>query len=49
MSLNKNVLNQKYYVVIPYFVEELGDGNFDEAEKRNMDCGNADAGNWCLW
>ena len=36
MSLNKNVLNQKYYVVIPYFVEELGDGNFDEAEKRNM-------------
>ena len=23
MSLNKNVLNQKYYVVIPYYVEEL--------------------------
>ena len=24
MSLNKNVLNQKYYIVIPYYPEELG-------------------------
>lgn len=36
MSLNKNVLNKKYYVVIPYFVEELGEGNFDKQEQRNM-------------
>ncbi len=36
MSLNKNVLSQKYYVVIPYFVEELGDNNFDKEEQRNM-------------
>ena len=36
MSLNKNVLNQKYYVVIPYFVEELGEGQFDKEEQRNL-------------
>lgn len=36
MSLNKNVLNKKYYVVIPYFVEELEAGNFDKQEQRNM-------------
>lgn len=36
MSLNKNVLNKKYYVVIPYFVEELGDNNFDKQEQRNI-------------
>ena len=36
MSLNKNVLNQKYYVVIPYFLEELGDNQFDKEEQRNL-------------
>ena len=38
MSSNKNVLNQKYYVIIPYFLEELGDntGNFDKEEQRNI-------------
>lgn len=36
MSLNKNVLSQKYYVVIPYFVEELGDNSFDKEEQRNL-------------
>ena len=38
MSSNKNVLNQKYYVVIPYFLEELGDntGDFDKEEQRNI-------------
>ena len=36
MSSNKNVLNQKYYVVIPYFVEELGDAQFDKEEQRNL-------------
>ena len=25
MSLNKNILNKKYYVVIPYYSEEMGD------------------------
>ena len=32
MSLNKNVLNQKYYVVIPYYADELGENNFDKKE-----------------
>lgn len=36
MSLNKNVLNQKYYVIIPYYPEELGDNNFDQQEIKNM-------------
>ena len=36
MSLNKNVLNKKYYVVIPYFVEELGDNLYDKEEIRNL-------------
>ncbi len=37
MSLNKNVLNKKYYVVIPYYIEELGEDNhFDKAEQRNL-------------
>lgn len=36
MSLNKNVLNKKYYVIIPYFVEELGENNFDKLEQRNL-------------
>lgn len=36
MSLNKNVLNKKYYVVIPYFIEELGENSFDKQEQRNM-------------
>lgn len=36
MSLNKNVLSQKYYVVIPYYLEEIGEGKFDKIEQRNM-------------
>lgn len=36
MSSNKNVLNKKYYVVIPYFVEELGENSFDKQEQRNL-------------
>ena len=35
MSLNKNVLNQKYYIIIPYYPEELGDTNFDKEEIKN--------------
>lgn len=36
MSLNKNVLNQKYYVVVPYYPEELGENNFDKQEITNL-------------
>lgn len=36
MSLNKNVLNQKYYIIIPYFVEELSDNKFDKQEQASM-------------
>lgn len=37
MSLNKNVLNKKYYIIIPYYVEELGtDNKFDKQEIRNI-------------
>lgn len=36
MSLNKNVLNQKYYVVIPYYPEELGENNSDRQEITNL-------------
>lgn len=34
MSLNKNILNKKYYVVIPYYVEEQG--NYDKNEIREQ-------------
>ena len=36
MSLNNNVLNQKYYIIIPYYPEELGENNFDKQEIRNL-------------
>lgn len=36
MSMNKNVLNKKYYVIIPYFIEELGDNKYDKLEQRNF-------------
>lgn len=36
MSLNKNVLNQKYYIVIPYFSEENPDEKYDKEEIKNM-------------
>ena len=38
MSLNKNILNKKYYVVIPYFSEEAINENekYDKEEIRNM-------------
>lgn len=35
MSLNKNVLNKKYYVIIPYFMEDLDDTKLDKEEKIN--------------
>ena len=36
MSLNKNILNKKYYVVIPYYSEESSQGNYDKNEIREM-------------
>lgn len=37
MSLNKNVLSKKYYIIIPYYVEDLGtNSTFDKEEIRNM-------------
>ena len=37
MSLNKNILNQKYYVIIPHFSEEAAEeGKYDKEEIKNM-------------
>ena len=36
MSLNKNILNKRYYVVIPYYPSDLGENKFDSAEIRNI-------------
>lgn len=36
MSLNKNVLNKKYYIIIPYFVEEVGNEKYDYEEIKGM-------------
>ncbi len=30
MSLNKNVLNKKYFIIIPYYLEETGKYDFEE-------------------
>lgn len=35
MSLNKNVLNKKYYIVIPYYLEESTDEKYDNEEIKN--------------
>ena len=36
MSLNRNILSKHYYVIISYYAEELGGGNFDKQEIKNM-------------
>lgn len=36
MSLNRSVLNKKYYVIVPYFSEELGNEKYDYEEIKNM-------------
>lgn len=36
MSLNKNILNKKYYIVIPYFAEETNGEKYDKEEIRSM-------------
>lgn len=36
MSLNKNILNKKYYIVIPYYSEEVGQENYGKDEIKEM-------------
>jgi hypothetical protein len=36
MSLNKNILNKKYYIIIPYYSFESGNDNLDKEELRGM-------------
>ena len=36
MSLNKNILNKRYYVIVPYYPTDLGDNKFDAAEIKNI-------------
>ena len=36
MSLNKNILDKKYYVIIPYYTEEASQGNFAKEEIREL-------------
>ena len=32
MSLNKNILNKKYYIIVPYYSSEAGNENLDKSE-----------------
>ena len=36
MNLNKNVLNKKYYIIVPYYASELGSNDLDKAEIKNL-------------
>lgn len=36
MSLNKNVLNKKYYIIVPFYSSELGSNDLDKAEIKNL-------------
>lgn len=36
MSLNKNILNKKYYVVIAYYAADLGPNNYDKEEIKEL-------------
>ena len=36
MSSNKNVLNKKYYIIVPYYPEEIANNNFDKEELKNI-------------
>lgn len=36
MSSNKNVLNKKYYIIVPYHASELGIADLDKEEIRNL-------------
>lgn len=36
MSLNKNILTKKYYIIIPYYPEDLENKDFDKEEIKNL-------------
>ena len=36
MSLNKNILSKKYYIIVPYYPEDLGNSAFDKEEIKNL-------------
>lgn len=36
MSFNKNILNKKYYIIIPYYSMELGNDKLGQDEVKNM-------------
>ena len=36
MSLNKNILNKNYYIIVPYYGSEAGNEKLDEEELRNI-------------
>ena len=36
MSLNKNVLNKKYYIIVPFYASELASPDLDKAEIKNL-------------
>ena len=35
-SLNKNILNKRYYVIVPCYKSEIADGDFDKSEVKSM-------------
>ena len=35
-SLNQNILNRRYYIIIPCYKSEIATGDFDKTEVRNM-------------
>lgn len=36
MSLNKNILTKKYFIIIPYYASELEESDFDNDETKNI-------------
>lgn len=36
MSLNKNILNKKFYIIVPYYASELGSNELDKAETKSL-------------
>ena len=36
MSLNKNILSKQYYIIIPYYSDEVGVGDYNKDEVENM-------------
>ena len=36
MSKNRNILNKRYYIVVPYYSEEAGTEKYDNEEIKNM-------------